>query len=58
MQRVTAGNRLITPQDIDKPVTMSAVLRKQSNELQMHMDKSIYYNIYFRNNVNCQTFGD
>lgn len=32
---------------MDKPAMMSAILRKQSNDLQICMYKSIYYNIYY-----------
>lgn len=58
MKIVTAGNRLTAPQGMDQPMTMSAVLRKQSNEFKMLMDKSIYYHIYYILETVCQTFGD
>lgn len=43
---MTGGNRLTAPPGMDRPVTMPAILRKHLNELQVHKDKSIYYNIF------------
>ena len=46
MHVVTGGDRLTAPPGMDRPVTMSAILRKHLNELQVPKDISIYYNIF------------